>query len=53
MRLRSPSRPIFLASLLIVLAAVLSLFVAIPVLSGNAFWVVLIGYIVLLVGIVS
>ncbi len=53
MRLRAPSRPIFLISLAIVIAAVLSLFVAIPVLSGNAFWVILIGYIVLLVGVAS
>ena len=53
MRLRAPSMLIFLVSLAIVIAAVLSLFVAIPVLSGNAFWVILIGYIVLLVGVAS
>ena len=53
MRLHAPSRNLFLISLVLAVAAVLSLFVMIPVLSGNAFWVLLIGYVVLLLGVAA
>lgn len=53
MNLSAPTMPIFLISLILAILAVLSVYVAIPVVSGNAFWVAVIAYIVLMVGNVA
>ena len=53
MNLSAPTKPVFLVSLILAALAVISTFVAIPVVSGNAFWVAVIAYVVLLVGNVA
>ena len=50
MNLSAPTQPIFLISLVLAVLAVLSIYMSIPVVSGNAFWVAIIAYVVLLVG---
>lgn len=51
--LTPPTWPILIVSLILVAAAVLSVFVPIPVLSVNAVWCLLAGYATLLLGVVS
>lgn len=53
MNLSAPTMPIFLISLILAILAVLGVYVAIPVISANAFWVAIIAYVVLLVGNVA
>ena len=53
MNLSAPTMPIFLISLILAILAVLGVYVDLPVISGNAFWVAVIAYIVLLVGNVA
>lgn len=53
MNLSAPTMPIFMISLILAILAVLSVYIAIPVVSGNAFWVAVIAYVVLLVGNVA
>ena len=51
--LTPPTWPILIVSLLLMAAAVLAVFVPIPVLSANAFWGLLAGYATLLLGVFS
>ncbi len=51
--LTPPTWPILIVSLLLALAAVLAVFVPIPVLSVNAFWCLLAGFGTLLLGVFS
>ena len=53
MNLSAPTTPIFLISLVLAILAVLGVYMPIPVVSGNAFWVAIIAYVVLLVGNVA
>lgn len=53
MNLSAPTMPIFLVSLILAILAVLGVFVAIPVVSGNAFWVAIAAYVILLIGNVA
>jgi hypothetical protein len=53
MNLSAPTMPIFLISLILAILAVLGVYIDLPVISGNAFWVAVIAYIVLLVGNVA
>lgn len=53
MNLSAPTMPIFLISLILAILAVVGVYIDIPVVSGNAFWVAVIAYIVLLVGNVA
>ena len=53
MNLSAPTMPIFLISLILAILAVLGAFMPIPLISGNAFWVAVIAYVVLLVGNVA
>ncbi len=53
MNLSAPTKPVFLISLVLAVLAVAGTFVAIPVVSANAFWVAVIAYVVLLVGNVA
>ncbi len=50
MNLSAPTQPIFIISLVLAALAVLGVFMTIPVVSGNAFWVAIIAYVILLVG---
>ena len=50
MNLSAPTQPVFLISVVLAVLAVVSTFVAIPVVSANAFWVAIIAYLVLLAG---
>jgi hypothetical protein len=52
MRLNAPSKMIFWISLVLAALGVVSTFVPIPVVSAYAFWVVVVGYIVLAAGTV-
>ena len=52
MRFNAPTQITFIISLVLAVVAVLSRFVAIQNVSVNAFWILLIGYIVLLIGCV-
>jgi hypothetical protein len=51
--LTPPTWPVLIVSLLLVVAAVLSVSVPIPVLSANAVWCLLAGYATLLLGVFS
>ena len=53
MNLSAPTMPIFLISLILAILAVLGVYMSIPFISGNAFWVAVIAYVVLLVGNVA
>lgn len=53
MNLSAPTTPIFLISLVLAILAVLGVYMPIPGISGNAFWVAIIAYVVLLVGNVA
>ena len=53
MNLSAPTTPVFLISLILAILAVLGVYMPIPFISGNAFWVAITGYVVLLVGNVS
>ena len=50
MNLSAPTTAVFVISLILAVLAVLGTFVAIPLISPNAFWVAIIAYVVLLVG---
>ncbi len=53
MNLSAPTMPIFLISLILAILAVLGVYVDLPIISGNSFWIAVIAYIVLLVGNVA
>lgn len=53
MNLSAPTMPVFLISLVLAVLAVLGVNMSIPFVSGNAFWVAIIAYVVLLVGNVA
>jgi hypothetical protein len=50
MNLSAPTMPVFLISLILAILAVLGVYVDLPIISGNGFWIAVIAYIVLLVG---
>ena len=51
-KLNAPTQVMFLVSLVIVLLAIIGLFVNIPVISMYAFWISVLGYVVLAAGCV-
>jgi hypothetical protein len=51
--LTPPTWPILIISLLLAIAAVVSVFVPIPLLSANAVWALLAGYATLMLGVFS
>ena len=51
-KLNAPTQIIFLISLALVLLAIIGLFVNIPFISLYAFWVAVVGYVVLAAGCV-
>ena len=52
MRFNAPTQVTFFIALLLAVLAVVSRFVAIPNLTPNAFWILLIAYVVLVIGCV-
>ena len=52
MRFNAPTQVTFFISLVLAVLAVVSRFVAIPNLTPNAFWILLIAYVVLVIGCV-
>ena len=52
MKFNAPTQITFFIALLLALLAVLSRFVAIPNVTPNAFWILLIAYVVLVIGCV-
>jgi hypothetical protein len=50
MNLSPPTTAVFFISLILAVLAVISTFVAIPVISANAFWVAIIAYVILAIG---
>ena len=52
MRFNAPTQVFFFIALLLAALALLSRYVAIPSVTPNAFWILLVGYIVLAIGCV-
>jgi len=50
MNLSPPTTAVFGISLILAVLAVIGTFVAIPVISANAFWVAVIAYVILAIG---
>ena len=50
MRLNPPTKNVFYISVALVVLAVVSTFVTIPVVTANAFWVAVVGYALLVAG---
>jgi hypothetical protein len=50
MNLSPPTTAVFIISVVLAVLAIIGTFVAIPVISANAFWVAIIAYILLAVG---
>ncbi len=50
MNLSPPTTAVFVISLILAVLAVIGTFVAIPVISANAFWVAIIAYVILAIG---
>ena len=50
MSLSAPTQVVFIISLILAILAIAGLFVAIPVVTTNAFWVAIAGYVVLMLG---
>jgi hypothetical protein len=50
MNLSPPTTAVFIISLILAVLAVIGTFVAIPLVSANAFWVAIIAYVILAVG---
>ncbi len=53
MRLSAPTVPVFSMSVVLAILAVIAMFVSLPLVSGNAFWVAIAAYVVLLIGNVA
>ena len=47
MNLSAPSQAVFWIAVVVVVLAIISTFVAIPVVSGYAFWVAILGFVIL------
>jgi hypothetical protein len=50
MNLSPPTTAVFIISVVLAVLAIIGTFVAIPVISANAFWIAIIAYIILAVG---
>jgi heme/copper-type cytochrome/quinol oxidase subunit 1 len=50
MNLTPPTKVVFYLSVLLVVVGIVANFVTIPVLSGLAFWIVVVGYVLLALG---
>jgi hypothetical protein len=50
MRLTPPTKAVFWISAILALLGLIGTFVSIPVVSGLAFWFVLVGYVLLFLG---
>ena len=50
MNLSPPTTAVFIVSVVLAVLAIIGTFVAIPFISGHAFWVAILAYIILAVG---
>jgi heme/copper-type cytochrome/quinol oxidase subunit 1 len=50
MQLSAPKQYTFLVAVVLVLLSIISTFVTIPIVSANAFWLVVVGFIILAAG---
>jgi hypothetical protein len=50
MNLSPPTTAVFIVSVILAVLAIIGTFVAIPFISGHAFWVAIIAYVILAVG---
>lgn len=50
MTLSAPTQIVFIISVILVVLAVVGFFVAIPVVSVNAFWIAIAGFVLLMLG---
>ena len=50
MNLSAPTSMVFIISVVLVVLAVLSTVAAIPIVTGNAFWISIIGFVILALG---
>ncbi len=50
MNLSPPTTAVFVISLILAVLAIISTFVVIPLVSGHAFWVAIVAYVILAVG---
>lgn len=50
MNLTPPTKVVFYLSVLLVVVGIVANFVTIPVLTGLAFWIVVVGYVLLALG---
>jgi hypothetical protein len=50
MNLSPPTTAVFIISAILAVLAIIGTFVAIPFISGHAFWVAIIAYVILAVG---
>ncbi len=53
MNLSAPTKPVFIISLILAVLAVIGVFVTIPLITPNGFWVAIIAYVVLAIGNVA
>lgn len=53
MNLSAPTKPVFLIALLLGVLAIVATFVAIPVASANAFWLLALAFVMLVIGNVA
>ncbi len=50
MNLSAPTKPMFLVAVVLAVLAIIGMFVAIPFVSANGFWVMTLGFVVLAAG---
>lgn len=50
MNLSPPTTAVFIISAILAVLAIIGTFVALPVISANAFWVAIVAYVILAVG---
>lgn len=50
MNLSAPTKPVFLIALILGVLALIGTFVAIPVVSANAFWMLALAFVILAAG---
>ena len=53
MNLSAPTQPVFLIAVILAVLAIISIYVSIPFISGNAFWVAIVAFVLLTVGNVA
>lgn len=50
MNLSAPTKPVFMIALILGVLAIVGTFIAIPVVSANAFWMLVVAFVILAAG---